>query len=139
MIESRQIIVGLVISAMLTWVGKGLFQRLGGELADEVTAWLVRLVVSSRSKLSPSDEELAEKTDELCEGVVRELYNRGLSQPELDSELPRESALSQQEYDAETVEKLKRKTGERSVVPSFEVLREEYQHRGLWRSECDEL
>jgi hypothetical protein len=100
---------------------------------------LVRLVVSSRSKSSLSDEELAEKTDEFCEGVARELYNRRLSRPELDAESPRESALSQQEYDTETVEKLKRKTGGRSVIPSFEVLREEYQHRGLWRSECDEL
>ena len=104
-----------------------------------MTARLVRLVASSRSKSSLSDEELAEKTDEFCEGVAHELYSRRLSRPELDAELPYESALSQQECDTETVEKLKRKTGERSAVPSFEVLREEYQHRGLWRSECDEL
>lgn len=75
-----------------------------------------------------SDEELRHETRQVVKAIAQTLDNRAYRRPAISGSEPRQSALTQREYDQETVAKY-----HANIQPEVVAIRDEYLARGEWR------
>lgn len=126
--------------AIFGWFVKGIVTSFGDRAATKLAS-----AVSSpqfvSSEPSITDDELRDATEQFCTGLARRLHNRDEAsyRPVIDPDAPYESAVEQRKHDNETVEMVHEDAERKSTMPSFEIIREGFIERGLWKNELTML
>lgn len=131
-------IIGIVITALLQ-VWKGFLRSIGDHIFTKLESWITSKRVQQTTDQQLSDEELRSHVEQLAQSITRDIKNCQNQQPLLDTNVPFESIEAQVDRERVCIEQFVDTRERVNNLYPFETVREEYQARGVWDEEIDEL